>query len=90
MDRVVESDRAALVRAYERKIEEIEIQKAVLLERIAACGRPLRSFDETFRTAIEYLGNPRKLWNSNFLADKRAVLKLTFAERLVYNPKQRF
>ena len=53
-------------------------------EKIANCGRPLRSFDDTLRTALEFIGNPRKLWASEHFEDKRAVLKLAFSERLPY------
>ena len=53
-------------------------------ERIANCGRPLRDFDETLRTALDFLANPWNLWASERLEDKRAVLKLTFADRLAY------
>ena len=53
-------------------------------EKIAHCGRPLRSFDETLGTALDFLGNPMKLRISERLEDKRTVLKLAFADRLAY------
>jgi site-specific DNA recombinase len=55
-----------------------------LKEKIASCGKPARGFDEIFRTAMEFLAKPHKLWHSERLEDKRAVLKLTFADRLAY------
>jgi site-specific DNA recombinase len=59
-------------------------------EKIAQCGRPVRSFDETLRTALDFLGNPCKLWDSARLEDKRTVLKLAFADRLAYVRKEGF
>ena len=45
----------------------------------------MRSFDETVRTTLDFLSNPWKLWASGRLEDRRAVLKLAFADRLVYS-----
>ena len=84
MDRIVDTDSHRMITAYERKIDNLEEQKAELTENIAHCGRPLQGFDETFRTAIEFLGNPQKLWASNRLEDKRAVLRMAFADKLPY------
>ncbi len=53
-------------------------------EKIQNSGRPVRGFDEIFRTSMEFLASPCNLWNSERLEDKRAVLKLTFAEKLAY------
>jgi hypothetical protein len=62
----------------------LEARKLELSEKIAECGRPLGKFDETFRTSMEFLLNPYKLWVSPHLEHKRTVLKMTFADRLVY------
>ncbi len=84
LDRIVEADTPSVVRAYENRVQELEAQKAELKEKLADCGKPVRGFDETFRTAMEFLGKPHKLWGSERLEDKRAVLKLTFSDRLAY------
>ena len=84
LDRIVEADGASVVKAYEKRIRDLETQKALMQERIANCGRPLASFSETYRTAFDFLANPCRLWHSDKLEDRRAVLKLVFAERLTY------
>jgi site-specific DNA recombinase len=84
LDRVVEATSDAIVKAYEKRIRDLETQKAVMRNRIANCGRPLASFSETYRTAFDFLANPCRLWHSEKLEDRRAVLKLVFAERLTY------
>lgn len=84
LDRVVEADSATLVKAYESRIQALEAEKATMREKIISCGRPASDFDATFRTALEFLANPWKLWSSDRIEDKRAVLKLAFADRISY------
>jgi site-specific DNA recombinase len=84
LDRIVDADSDSIVKAYEKRIRDLETQKAVMRNRIANCGRPLASFSETYRTAFDFLANPCRLWHSEKLEDRRAVLKLVFAERLTY------
>ncbi len=83
--------RAAKIRlAYETRIHKLEEQKIIVSEKIANCGRPVRGFEETLRTSLNFLGNPLKLWVSERLEDKRAVLKLAFADKLAYVRKEGF
>ncbi|QQG35157.1 MAG: recombinase family protein [Micavibrio aeruginosavorus] len=84
LDRIADAEVPSVVSAYEKRIKRLEDQKIVLAEKIAKSGRPVRSFDETLRTAFEFLANPWNLWASDRLEDKRAVLKLAFADRLTY------
>ncbi len=48
LTRILETDSPILITAYEKKIKELEGEKLVLQEKIARCGTPLASFDETF------------------------------------------
>ncbi len=66
-----------------------ESQKAqrVIEEKIAICGRPLKPFDQMYRTAMLYLANPHKLWALGGFEEKRTVLKLTFTNRLTWDRK---
>ena len=73
-----------MIAAYETRIKSLEDRKIVLAEKIATTGRPVRSFDETLRTAFDFLASPWNLWSSERLEDKRTVLKLAFADRLAY------
>ena len=81
-DRIVDADSPVLVTAYEKKIRQMEEEKIRLDENITKFGRPLQSFEETFRTAWAFLSNPQKIWRSNYLENKRTVLKLAFSEKL--------
>jgi len=90
LDRIVETDSPALITTYENQVRKLEEQKLILKEKIQNCGRPLDSFDETFRTAFGFLSNPCKLWESDRLEDKRSVLKLVFVQRLPYYRNEGF
>ncbi|MCU7805681.1 MAG: hypothetical protein KZQ96_21045 [Candidatus Thiodiazotropha sp. (ex Lucinoma borealis)] len=84
LDRLVDTESATIINSYEKRIEQLEKDKLVISERITNSIRPVRSFEETVRTSLEFLANPHKLWASGRLEDQRAVLKLAFANRLAY------
>ncbi|MCK5373946.1 MAG: zinc ribbon domain-containing protein [Alphaproteobacteria bacterium] len=84
LNRIVEADSTPLITAYENQVRTLEEQRIALKEKVSNCGRPLQPFDQTFRTAMEFLGNPQKLWTSERMEDKKAVLRLVFADKLTY------
>jgi site-specific DNA recombinase len=84
LERVIQADTAFMIKTYEDKLQNIEAEKVLVREKIASHGRPQRSFEESFRTAMEFLQNPYKLWVSGLFSDKQAVLKLAFAGNLSY------
>jgi site-specific DNA recombinase len=90
VDRIVASDVSSIATAFENRVRSLEIEKAALAEKIALCGRSAADFDTTYRTAMEFLENPYRLWVSNNLADKRTVLKLAFAEPIAYARNEGF
>jgi site-specific DNA recombinase len=90
MDRIIESDNEETILMYEKRMQKISEDKVALDEKIAQCGRPLQSFDETFQTAIGFLRNPQKLWHSGSLEHKRTLLKLGFSDTLKYCRKEGF
>ena len=85
VDRLVEADSGAIVRAYEQKVDELERQKLILAEKIAKCGTPARDYQSTFQTALKFLANPWNLWESGRLEDRRAMLKLVFGGKIVFD-----
>ena len=90
LDRIVDASVPSVIATYEARIKTLEDRKIVVLENIAKTGRPVRSFDETLRTALGFLASPCQLWSSERLEDKRTVLKLAFAERLAYKRNEGF
>ena len=90
LQRLVETENPTAVQKYEDEIARLEEQKVLLREKIEQCGRPLEPFDECFRTAMSFLANPCYLWSSDSLEDKRMVLRMVFAGKLPYQPKEGF
>lgn len=90
MERILAAESLTLISAYEDQVRKLEEQKAALSERVRNCGRPLTSFEETFRTAFELLANPCKFWLSDRLEDKRMVLRLAFAGRIAFHQSEGF
>ena len=84
LDRVIEASSPTLIKAYEVRIQALERRKLDLTENLAHTGKPVRDFQASFRTAMEFLANPYKLWVSERIDYRRIVLKLAFAERLRY------
>ena len=85
LDLMLASESPTVVGAFERKVEELERKRLLLEERTARCGTQARGFDETFRTAFEFISNPWNLWENGSLEDKRIVLKLTLTDHLEYD-----
>ena len=74
--------------ALEKRIDELQNQKLVIKEKLSRCGRPLKTYDEMYRTSMRFLQEPHKIWACGRFEDKRAVLKLTFTDRQTYVRKQ--
>lgn len=90
LDRLIEAESSSLVRAYEKRVEEIDAQKIILREKIERGIQSRGSFQETFRTSLNFLENPQKLWVSGDLIAQKTVLKLAFDEKLRYRKNEGF
>ncbi len=85
LDKVVEADSPLVVSACEKKIKELENDKRVIDEKIVQCGRPIKPYEQMYRTSMEFLQNPHKLWACGGFEDKRAVLKLVLCGHIIYD-----
>lgn len=85
MDRLVDTDSDSMIKAYEKRVKQLETDKAVLVEKSSQSMRPMRSFDAALRTALEFISNPHQLWDSGRLCDRRAVLRLAFPGGFQYH-----
>ncbi|WP_299843956.1 hypothetical protein [uncultured Roseovarius sp.] len=90
VERIVETTNTTVQTAFEHKIDKLERDKLVLQEKLHSNPGPRRTFEQMFELAMSFLAIPWKLRESDRLEDKRAVLKLTFAERLAYCRKTGF
>ena len=82
--RLVETDNLAAINAYEAQLQKLQDQKHLLSEKAAAGSKPKRSFEETFRTSLAFLSNPRVLWDSGRIEHRRKLLRLLFGGRVKY------
>ena len=84
LDNIVEVTSPRAVQAFEKRIDDLQGKKLLIEEKLAQCGRPLRPYNEMYRTALQFLQDPHKIWAYGRFEDKRAVLKLAFTDRLTY------
>ncbi|CAE6694911.1 hypothetical protein NTGZN8_130165 [Candidatus Nitrotoga fabula] len=84
LDRIVDAEFKDVVKACEKRFGQPQRDQNVMKEIIAKCVRPLKDFDESFRTAMGFLSNPHQLRATGRMEDRHAVMKLTFADRLAY------
>lgn len=90
LDRVVEADNPVLIQTYETKIRTLQEERTALNEKIKLCGRPLDTFENTFRTAINFLGNPLSLWESECIQQRRLLIRMAFSDRMTYDRNKGF
>jgi hypothetical protein len=58
LERVTETSVAAVAVRYENCIQQLNEEQVLIKERIANCGRPLKSFDESLRTSLVFSRKP--------------------------------
>jgi site-specific DNA recombinase len=89
-DRLIETTSASAIRAYEAKLEKLEVEKTLIVENIAQKPNMNKDFDESFRTAMNFLANPWKLWTSPNPDHRKTLIKLVFATPLPYQRNHGF
>ncbi|MDF2368866.1 recombinase family protein [Sneathiella sp.] len=85
IERIMETTNPRVIQAIENRIDELENQKLLALEKASKSGEPIRTFGEMFEHSMAFLSNPHKIWVSGQFEMKRIVLKLVFPERLSYS-----
>ena len=85
LEQIVETNMPQIRSAYEQKISNLEREKLVIQEKMAKCGTILPEFDQTFRTALTMPSNPYKYWALGGIEEKINVLRLCFADNLIYD-----
>ncbi|MFZ6035402.1 MAG: recombinase family protein [Patescibacteria group bacterium] len=88
MDRIANSTNEALIREYEKEIEQIVIKRQEIESNL-----PIKEFtQENFGTACDlvfkYIENPVRMWQSPNYKDKRLLLEMYFNDKLTYDLKE--
>ncbi len=87
LERIVETDNASVIKAYETKIARLEREKLVLSDKAARIVPPRGRLEEFIEPALQFLANPWNLYENGSLTFKRTVLRLAFVEPLRYAPE---
>lgn len=80
---------SAVIEAYEEKIDELSNKELALMGEIEHVT-PQLEFGTAVNAVFELLKNPYSMWEKGSLEDKRLVLKLVFAEQVVYDHEKGF
>ncbi len=83
--RILDTNNSTVIGTYEKKISNLEHQKAVLADQLANQAEPKGSYEEKLEPVLTFLANPWKLWETGHIALRRTVLKLAFADRIHYH-----
>ncbi len=85
LGRIMNATSDAVIGAYEKKLSELERDKARLKEN-ASKGVPLAGrSEEVIEHALRFLSNPWKIWESGNVTMRRMLLRLAFTEGFSYH-----
>jgi len=70
------------MKKVEKKIDEVEKEKLLAVEKMENGMAPKSTIEEILELCLRFLSSPWKIWDSGDLVLRKAVLGLTFSERL--------
>ncbi|WP_348764154.1 hypothetical protein, partial [Hyphomonas atlantica] len=87
VDRMLDVANPRALKAFEGRIEQLEQEKFVALEKAAKKPAPVRPFSEMFELSLRFLTSPYDCWKSGRPEVQKLVLKLTLNKPLRYDRK---
>ncbi len=84
LDRIVDANSASVVGAYEVRIDKLEKQKMVLLERFENTTPIKGRLEECIELTLKFLSKPWNLYKNGDFVMRQTVLRLVFSEPLRY------
>jgi site-specific DNA recombinase len=87
VDRMIEVTNPRALKAFENRIEELELEKLIAIEKAAKKPAPARPFEEMFELSMRFLANPYECWKIGEANARKIVLRLAFCEPLAYSRK---
>ena len=85
MERLVATDDPTLITAYENQIRKLQEDKLVIEEKLQKQPPIQGSFEDTYRTAMEFLASPCNLWDNGDQDSRKLVLKLAFTDLIPFS-----
>ena len=87
LDHIVDAESGIVMKRLEKRVCGWEDKKRLIEEKISNMGRPVKPFDQMYRTAMLFLNNVNKIWQLGGIEEKRMVIKLALTDRLIYDRK---
>lgn len=88
--RIVQTDNENSMSAYERRIIELQKEKALIDEEVSRLANVAQSYDEMFELAMSFLSNPYGVWQKGDLSTKKTVLRLVYSKPMTDSQKRVF
>ena len=85
LGRIVQANSPTVISAYETRIEELELQRLKLADKIDSAHPGKGHLSEFIEPALQFLTSPWNLYQKGDFAMQQTVLRLTFAEPLRYS-----
>lgn len=85
VDRMLEVSNSTALKAFEERIEKLEQEKQIALEKASVKATPDRPFNEMFEHSMKFFANPYKLWQLGSIDIQKIVLRLAFSGPLQYD-----
>ncbi len=84
VDRMLDVSNPRALKAFEDRIETMEQERLVALERASKRPGALRPFEELFELSMQVFSNPYNCWKNGSPDLQRTILRLAFAAPLTY------
>ncbi|MEQ3634426.1 recombinase family protein [Thalassolituus sp.] len=85
IDMMIDANSEMVKQNLTKRLAQLEKDKLILEEKLATVTKPRRPLESIARTSLDFLESPHKIWASERLEDKRAVLKLAFTKPWAYH-----
>lgn len=83
--RIVSADSDALVKAYEKHLKSLDSEKLRIASKLKKSDKSAYRFEDIIEPGIKFLENPWNLWASGEISLRRLVLRLAFADPMIYD-----
>ncbi len=84
VDRMLEVSNPRALKAFEDRIEALERDKLIALERASRKPKPARPFDEMFELSMRFLASPYDCWKIGGPEARKLVMRLAFESPLAH------
>ena len=85
LNRLIDASSPATIKAYERKIDQLERDRLLVSEKLEKSCQPRVTAPQMIELSMRFLSNPWKIWENGDLALKKMVLRLGFSDPLPYH-----